>query len=222
MPLGNFTDIIVLLDRSASMLTIAEPTRGGLNAFIEKQKANPGEARFTLAQFSAPGDFKYTYQAVPLGAVPDVTTTTFNPMGKSTALRDALHRLIGEVGKGYAAVPESNRPNQVVFVIVTDGQENSSVAVSREVLAEAIRLQSEAYKWQFIYLGANQDAILAAEEMAMPMAMAANYSAFDEQSVMTAYITTSDKIGDYRSTRDAASLNFTAEDRAKIMNKDKK
>jgi hypothetical protein len=217
MPRANFTDIIVLLDRSSSMQSIAKATRDGLNEFIKSQQLVAGEARFTLVQFSTTADFKYTLQQLPVGAVEPLTELQYNPRGAATALRDALGRLIDDLGRRYAAEREHSRPEKVVLVVVTDGEENASRNITPEALKTRIQTQSDVYKWEFVYLGANQDAILAAREMSIPVAAAMDFAA-SEQGVNAMYASVSEKLGTYR-TGLSRSMAFDDDDRKKAAGK---
>lgn len=173
MPKPNFSDITLVLDRSGSMESIASDTVGGVARFIEDQKKAPGTADLTLTLF----DHEYTpvHKAVPLASVPPFTDKDFVPRG-NTALLDAVGRSIVETGERIAALPEGDRPAAVVFVIVTDGLENSSREYSRAKVAEMIKHQQEVYSWTFLFLAANQDAIAAAGAINIPAAQAMSYA----------------------------------------------
>ena len=150
-------DITVVLDRSGSMSCIRDDTIGGFNSFLKDQKATPGEDLLTLIQF----DDKYEtmHDAIPLSEVEPLTESTFVPRG-STALLDAIGRTINATGARLAKMDEKDRPEKVIFVIITDGHENASREfISRQKIFEMVTHQTEKYDWQFMYLGANQDAI---------------------------------------------------------------
>lgn len=132
---------------------------GGLNRFVEDQKKLPGEAVFTLVQFD--NEYEFVHRAVPIAQVPHCSLV---PRG-STALLDAVGRAIVETGERLAKMAESDRPGLVVFVILTDGQENSSREFSKSKVQEMISHQQDVYKWQFIYLGANQNAFAEAGDL---------------------------------------------------------
>ena len=116
----DLTDITMVIDRSGSMQSIRSDAEGGINSFIEQQKQEPGEANVTLVQFDA--DYEFVHSGVPIRQVPAFKLV---PRG-STALLDAVGRAINETGARLAAMDEVQRPGLVVFVIVTDGEENSS------------------------------------------------------------------------------------------------
>src|SRR3954469_14679099 len=147
------TLIAVLLDRSGSMEAVKSDTEGGFNAFIDAQRAEPGEARVTLAQFDTQYDVVYANR--PIGDVPRLA---LQPRG-GTALYDALGRLITDVGSELAALPDDQRPGTVVVVVLTDGHENSSREWTHDAVSSAIRRQQDDYSWAFLFLGANMDAV---------------------------------------------------------------
>lgn len=160
----GFTYIIFLIDRSGSMSQLRDDTIGGFNAFIAEQKKVPGKAVLTLAQFD--DKFEINYEAMDIQKVPDLTTETFVPRG-GTALRDAAARLMISAGAKLSAMKEAERPENVIFVVITDGQENSSKETPAHILKEMIDLQTNTYNWKFLFLGANSDAALVGSGMGM-------------------------------------------------------
>lgn len=166
----DLTDITMVIDRSGSMQSIQSDAEGGINSFIEQQKQEPGEANVTLVQFDT--DYEFVHSGVPIKQVP---TFTLVPRG-STALLDAVGRAINETGARLAAVDESQRPGLVVFVIVTDGEENSSREFTRDQIRTMVEHQQSAYKWQFTFLAANQDAFAAGGSMGIAQDGIAAYS----------------------------------------------
>ncbi len=152
----DFSDVTVVLDRSGSMAACLTDAEGGVNTFIEEQKKHPGECAFSLVEFDT--EYNFVHKATP---VAEVGRYTLVPRG-STALLDAVGRAINETGERLAALKEEDRPSLVVFVIVTDGQENASKEFNRAQIKEMIERQQKDYNWQFTFLGANQDAFAEA------------------------------------------------------------
>ena len=152
----NLIDITLVLDRSGSMEIVRDDTIGGTNSFIEQQKQGTTDVTFTLVQFD--NQYEFVHKAAPMKTVPPLNRETYQPRG-STALLDAIGRAINETGARLAAMPENERPAKVLFIIQTDGQENSSKEFTHSQIASMITHQREKYSWEFIYLGANQDAI---------------------------------------------------------------
>jgi len=158
----GFTYIVMLLDRSGSMMNLRNDTIGGFNAFVAEQKKAAGKAVLTLAQFD--NEFQIDYEARDIQSVPNLTPETFIPRG-GTALRDAFARLMTSTGAKLSAMKEEDRPENVVFVVITDGAENASKEVSPAVLKEMIETQTKTYNWKFLFLGANMDAALVGGTM---------------------------------------------------------
>src|SRR4051812_845577 len=126
MPRSHFCEIVVLLDRSGSMTSIAADMRGGFDQFVADQRAQPGDAVLTLVQFDHEGglpNIDTVYEAKPLADVPSLV---LEPRG-TTPLLDALGRTIAEVGARLHRMPEAERPDRVLFLTITDGYENASV-----------------------------------------------------------------------------------------------
>jgi len=156
------TEIVVVMDRSGSMQKVREDAIGGFNTFLEDQLTCEGEAKLTLIQFST--DYDIVCNGVPLADVKPLTSETYRPRGW-TAMLDAVIRAIDEVGERLHNTPEADRPEKVIFVILTDGEENSSKEYPRpggyQVCKDKVTLQTDVYKWDFIFLAAKQDAVLA-------------------------------------------------------------
>ena len=166
----DFTDITLVVDRSGSMEAIREDAMGGVNRFILDQAEKPGDAVLTLVQFDT--EYEFVHRAKPIKGIPQYVLT---PRG-GTALLDAVGRAINETGERLTAMPEANRPGLVVFVVMTDGEENSSREFSKKQIKEKISHQQDKYGWQFVFLGANQDAFAEAGAMGMQAQAAASAS----------------------------------------------
>ena len=165
----DHTEIIIVLDRSGSMNLIKNDMEGGLNQFFEEQKKEPGRATVTLTQFDT--EYDVVYSGIDIQSVPKAELV---PRG-GTALLDAVGRTIHEVGSRLSKTPEADRPGRVIFLIITDGQENSSREFTSEQVKALIKEQIEKYSWQFVYLGANQDAFAEAGHLGINIAV--NYKA---------------------------------------------
>lgn len=207
------TDITVLLDRSGSMQSIADDTIGGFNAFLAEQKAQPGDATLSLVQFDSEG-YDVVIDAKPLADAPNLTTKTFQPRA-STPLLDAMGRVITDAGARFKAMAEGERPENVVVVVITDGHENASREFTAERIKAMVTHQTDVYKWSFIYLGANQDAILVARYMGITMDSAATYTA-DPHGTRAAYAGASAML---MQARRGARPVLSASARAAMVNK---
>lgn len=159
---AGLTEIICVIDKSGSMDSLKSDAIGAFNTFLEQQKALPGEAKITLTLFDT--DYKIVHNGVPIASVPALTLDTYVP-GGMTALLDAAGRTIDKVGERLKATPENDRPEKVLMVILTDGEENSSHEYTRQQLFDKITHQKAKYNWEFIFLAANQDAIQAGQSI---------------------------------------------------------
>jgi hypothetical protein len=167
---SDLTDITLVVDRSGSMEQVREDAEGGVNSFIAQQAKEPGEALLTLVQFDT--EYEFLHKGVPIAEVPRYQLV---PRGM-TALLDAVGRAINETGDRLARMDEQDRPGLVVFVVMTDGLENSSQEFLKSNVKEMIERQQEKYNWHFTFLGANQDAFAEASRMGMQAAGVANYA----------------------------------------------
>lgn len=155
----NSTDITVILDRSGSMGSIASDMCGGFDSFVRKQRQLPGECTISLVQFDTVRET--VYSAVPIHDVPPLVLV---PRG-STALHDAIGHTINETGRRLRALPEHLRPAQVLLMIISDGHENASSEFAGSTIEQMTKHQREKYQWEFMYLGANQDAVVVAKSL---------------------------------------------------------
>lgn len=159
---GNGRTILInfVLDMSGSMESIRQSTISGFNEFKNDQMREAGDAFFTLTLFDT--EFETVCEAVPVREVPDLTMQTYAPRGM-TALYDAIGRTLSATDTFVAL----NRPDQVLFVIMTDGEENSSREFTRERIFRMIRERQELAGYEFIYMGANQDAYHVGGQMGL-------------------------------------------------------
>ncbi len=169
----DFTRIAIILDRSGSMGHLVEATVAGFNEFCREQAKLPGSATVKLVQFDDKYDVVFDE---PLTSVPELTAKTFVPRGM-TALLDAQGRTIVELGKELAAMAEDQRPAKVLVLMITDGLENASKRYKLHEIATLIRQQRDVYGWEFVYMGANQDAVASAAAMNIPPGSAITFSA---------------------------------------------
>jgi uncharacterized protein YegL len=151
----NLTEIIIDLDRSGSMEEVKSDTIGSYNQFVDTQKQLPGEAKLSLVQFD--DQYEIVYEGLNIQDVPKLTEKTFIPRGM-TALTDSIGKTIKTVGERLANTPEEERPEKVIFVVLTDGHENNSKEYTTQQVAELIKHQQEKYSWEFVFLGADQNA----------------------------------------------------------------
>ena len=206
------THMAVLLDRSGSMGSVKDETISGFNYFLKEQKAAGDNATFTLVQFDSEST-DVVHEARPIRDVPDLNQDTYLPRG-STPLLDALGQTIISTGKTLAGIPEPNRPDKVVFVVITDGEENASHQFTKARVKEMIEHQTAKYNWKFIYLGANQDAFAEARSVGIAMATAANYAPAYTDMV---YASTSANVARYRQSGRSEALRYSEEQRKRMV-----
>ena len=175
---ADLTDITLVVDRSGSMASVREDAEGGVNTFITDQAKEPGEALLTLVQFDT--EYEFLHKGVPVSQVPKYELV---PRGM-TALLDAVGRAINETGERLSKMPDQDRPSLVIFVVMTDGEENSSKEFTKAHIREMIEHQQNVYNWQFTFLGANQDAFAEAGGLGIH---AAGIAAFSPSKVAGTY-----------------------------------
>lgn len=202
------THISVILDRTGSMAAIRDDVIGGFNTFLATQQAAPDPATLTLVQFDSSDPYELVHAVSPVAAVPPLTRATYVPRA-STPLYDAVGRGILELDAHLAGLPEAERPGKIVFVIVTDGQENASREFDRArvlALIEAAR----ARDWEFVFLSADPDSF---EDAARFGVKASSRLLFGKtgRGTAAAFASVSRKVSDYRSGV-AAAVEFDEED----------
>lgn len=193
----NSVSINIIIDKSGSMATVINDTIGGFNKFLADQKAIPGEASLTLCTFNT--ECTLVHSAIPLASVPDLCNKTYNTSGM-TALLDAMGTTITSVGEKLAALSEDERPSKVVFLIITDGQENSSHKFTKDQIKSMVKLQTEVYSWDFIFMGANIDSFGEADALGITGSNTMNYAASDV-GTRSLYKNISENMSNYRSTK---------------------
>ncbi|MEI6344201.1 MAG: hypothetical protein WCP41_02410 [Verrucomicrobiota bacterium] len=178
------TEIALILDQSGSMESIRAGTIEGVNAFLDQQREESSElpARFSLTLFSTVIETRHS--SIPVNEVPHLGPDSYHPSG-GTALLDAIGTTVDELGKRLAETPEADRPEKVVVAIMTDGEENSSRTYTWDQISEKIKHQTDVYKWEFLFMGANQDAIATASRMNIHHDSSANYFQKDGSAKIT-------------------------------------
>lgn len=149
--------ICVIVDKSGSMRSIQEETISGFNNLIEEQKKVPGECLVSLIQFDH--DYEENYLFKDINEVEPLNKETYTPRGY-TKLFDSMGRTINTIGEKLSSMPEDERPERVIVAVVTDGFDNMSSEFTQRQIKEMVEHQTEKYNWSFVYLGANQDAVL--------------------------------------------------------------
>jgi uncharacterized protein YegL len=170
----GLTELVFILDKSGSMSGLETDTIGGYNSMLEKQKTAPGEAHVTTVLFD--NNYELLHDRIDLRAVNPITECEYQ-VGGSTALLDAIGRTINKIGNAQKHTAADYRAEKVMFVIITDGEENSSREYTSDKVKAQIERQKSRYDWEFIFLGANIDAVETAARFGIDRSRAQNYHA---------------------------------------------
>ena len=170
----NITEIVFILDRSGSMSGLEEETIGGYNSLIKKQRDLPGEAVVPTVLFD--NQYEVLHDRINIKAVKPVTAEEYYVRG-NTALLDAMGKTINKIGNAQKQTAPKYRADKVIVVITTDGMENSSREYSLKKVKSMVEHQQNKYGWEFLFLGANMDAISTAGQMGIRADRASNFHA---------------------------------------------
>ena len=168
----NLTELVFILDRSGSMQGLEADTIGGFNSMLEKQKKEPGEAFVSTVLFD--DRVEVLHDRVKADRVRPITGEDYYVQG-CTALLDAVGGAIHHIGNIHKYARPEDVPAHTLFVITTDGMENASHRYSARKVREMIRRQKEKYGWEFLFLGANIDAVETAGHLGIAPDQAVNY-----------------------------------------------
>ena len=177
----GLTELVFILDRSGSMSGLESDTIGGYNAMLEKQKKEPGEAVITTVLFD--DRYELLHDRINLRGIAPITEKEYYVRG-NTALLDAVGKTIYKTGNVQKRTAEDERAEHVMFVITTDGMENASREFNYNKVRKMIEHQKSKNGWEFIFLGANIDAVATAERFGISRARAANYNADGEGTLL--------------------------------------
>ena len=168
----GFTELVFILDKSGSMAGLESDTIGGFNSMLKKQKELDGECRITTVLF----DHRYEllHDRIDIRAVSPMTDREYQA-GGTTALLDAIGRTIQKLVSVQKNTAEEYRAEHVMFVIITDDAENSSREYSADQVKSMIEHEKEAYGWEFVFLGANIDAVETAGQFGIAPNRAVDY-----------------------------------------------
>lgn len=173
----DLVEMVFILDRSGSMQGLEKQTLDGFNELIGEQKTVPGEAVVSTVLFNH--TFDVLHNRLDIREVCPLSLNDYQVSG-TTALLDAIGRAIDKIAKVHRYLPRSERPEKTVFVITTDGMENSSSDYSYSSIKRRIAHQKAHYDWEFIFLGANMDAIQTARRFGIEADRAARYHSDQE------------------------------------------
>jgi len=202
----NLTELVFILDKSGSMSGLESDTIGGYNAMLKKQQEEPGEAIITTVLFD--DKHELLHDRINIKGVRPITEKEYFVEG-STALLDAIGKTIQKIINVQRNTSEDQRADKVMFVITTDGMENSSIEYTYERIKKMVEHQKDKYKWEFIFLGANINAISTAARFGISADRAANYHA-DSIGTQLNYKVVNDFVSSVRADRDVTE-NWKAE-----------
>ena len=168
----GLTEIVFILDRSGSMSGLEADTIGGFNSMIAKQKKEDGEAYVSTILFD--DKCEVLHDRISMDKVPVMTEEEYYVRG-CTALLDAVGGAIHHIANVHKYAREEDRPEKTLFVITTDGMENASKQYSYEKVQEMIKKEQEQYGWEFLFIGANIDAVQEAKRFGIRKERAVNY-----------------------------------------------
>ncbi len=207
----NLSHLVFLLDRSGSMQSIKSDVVGGFEAFLTEQRATDGQCVVTLAQFDV--EYEVVYQSIPLAQVPPLA---LSPRG-STALLDSMGKLITDTAAELDALPDDDKPGTVVVAIMTDGLENASREWRRPDIKALVEQQTDQCGWEFLYMGADQDAVEVGAGLGVKAEQSVTYARGKSRE---AWAAASGNVRRYRGNKlidpAAAMPAFSAEQRSEL------
>ena len=190
----GLTELVFILDKSGSMGGLETDTIGGYNSMLAKQQEVEGECHITTVLFD--NNYELLHDRIDIKAVSPISEKEYQ-VGGSTALLDAIGRTIHKIGNAQKHTADDYRAEKVMFVIITDGEENSSREYSAERIKAQIERQKEKYGWEFVFLGANIDAIETAGRFGISADRAQNYHS-DSEGIELNFRVMSEVVAEYR------------------------
>ena len=203
----GLTEIVFILDRSGSMSGLEADTIGGYNSLIEKQKKEEGEAYISTVLFD--DSCEVLHDRISLNDIRPMTDKEYYVRG-CTALLDAVGGAIHHIGNVHKYAREEDRPEKTLFIITTDGQENASKCYTYEKVKHMVERQKEKFGWEFLFLGANIDAVAEAGRFGIKPERVAHYHC-DEMGTAVNYKALSKAVSCVRSCVDASEMNVALE-----------
>ncbi len=197
----GLTELVFILDKSGSMSGLETDTIGGYNSMLEKQRAVEGECYITTVLFN--NNYELLHDRIDIRGVSKITGKEYQ-VGGSTALYDAIGRTIHKIANAQKNTSDEYRAENVMFVIITDGMENSSREYSLGKIKHMIEQQKESYGWEFIFLGANIDAVETAESFGISHDRAQDFHA-DGEGVSLNFKVLNDVVTNYRTSAEVSN-----------------
>ena len=198
---NNLVELVFILDRSGSMCGLEKETIGGFNSMLERQKKEEGEAIVTTVLFD--DKYELLHDRINIKGISAITDREYYVRG-TTALLDAIGKTIKKIENVQRNTLKEERASKVLFVITTDGMENSSRIYSYEKIKKIIEDKKKEFGWEFIFLGANIDAVKAAESIGISEDRATNYNCDSEGTALN-YKVISETVSSLRANKNIDS-----------------
>ncbi len=195
---NNLTELVFILDRSGSMSGLEKDTIGGFNSMLEKQKKEEGEAIITTVLFD--NTYELLHDRINIKGIAPITDEEYYVRG-STALLDAIGKTIIKIENAHKHTLEAERPSKVLFVITTDGMENSSRIYNYGKIKSMIEDKKKEFGWEFIFLGANMDVVKVARNIGISKSKAIRYNC-DSEGIKLNYEVISEAASSLRTKND--------------------
>lgn len=196
----NLTEIVFVIDSSGSMVHLAADTIGGYNSFLQSQRMNTdGIARITTILFDS--SVRTFCECVDVREAADLNIHSYRP-GGMTALLDAVGDAIEKLQERHDNMSEADRPANVIFVVTTDGQENSSTRYTKAQISKMVKHQTNGHNWKFMFLGANIDSFEEASSMGFTAQGTSNYR-YDDIGTKAVYTSVDSLVSSVRGCADA-------------------
>ena len=199
----GLTEVVFILDRSGSMSGLEADTIGGFNSMIAKQKKEDGEAYISTVLFDDQAEV--LYDRVPVSRIEPMNDKQYYVRG-CTALLDAIGGAIKHIGNVHKYSRDEDRPEKTLFVITTDGMENASRFYSYNKVRKMVEIQKEKYGWEFLFLGANIDAVQVAGQFGIGANRAFNYHS-DSMGTQINFNAVSETVTAYRNCKSQAQFD---------------
>ncbi len=196
----NLTELVFIIDRSGSMNGLESDTIGGFNSLLEKQKKEKGDAIITTVLFD--DEYELLHDRISINGVRPITSEEYYVRG-TTALFDAIGKTLSKITNAHKNTIESERPGKVIFVITTDGLENASIEYRSEQIKKMIEKVKDEHGFEFLFLGANIDAIQQAGDFGIDSSRAANFCS-DSEGTRINYACMSRAISSFREDEEIA------------------
>lgn len=202
----DLTSLALVVDRSGSMTNIAADMNGGIATLLKEQAQQPGQVLLDVFTFDDTVEHVVSNEALDASYADD---DWVRPRG-ATALNDAVGKAIGVLGDRFAALPEEQRPGNVIVVVVTDGHENASHEWTNTAIKDLVKDQTEQWGWTFLYLAANVDAFATGRALGFGQGQTIAYAS-NHVGTQSVYAATSAAVT--RTRRGGAPSAFTDEER---------